>query len=118
MNARIRLLLPAMEECAARLWGQGGGSFGWADVEFTVNPVGSANLYQITKVSHEGREVDLETVLRLNSDAHAVDELIATKIHGKYAKEVQQQPITKRTRKKKPEPPKEEGQATMELPDL
>lgn len=114
MTAKIRLLLPNMD-ASNKIWGSGG-AFGWAECEFTVNPVGSDRLYRLTKVSHEGKELDLENVLRLNADAKAVDELIAKRIHGEYAASVQLQPIAKRARKRKVEvPPADPNQSEMPL---
>jgi len=113
MNARIRILLPNMDKASSHL-GMGGGGFGWADVEFKVNGVGSKSLYQLIKVSHKGREVPLDAVERLNAP-EVIDETIALKIHGEYAKTVQQQPVTKRKKTVRKVEENQSGQSEMPL---
>jgi len=106
-----------MEENAERSWGTGGGSFGWADCEYEVNPVGSASLYRLTSVKHEGKEVDLAVVLRLNADAKVIDELIAAKFDAYKANQKAPEEVEKlfRRRRIKKIPGADE---VPELPDL
>lgn len=86
---RIRLLCPAEGDVRAKDYSYLSGSgFRWVSVVYEVNPVGSKSLYKITKCLRNDVELDLEVIGRLNPDT-CVDEAIAAKVHGAYAKEVQ-----------------------------
>lgn len=118
-SVKVRLVCPSEGEGATfDTTMKSGGGFRWVMVDYSVNPVGSGSLYRVESMTRVtdgiiAGSIPVEDILRLNAPK-IIDEIIAMKLHGKYAAEVQKQPIIKRARKK-PEPPKEEGQFEIPL---
>lgn len=87
-TCQIRLLCPEEGVCKPMdPTFESGGGFRWVEVHFEVNPVGSDRLYKVHKYLRNGSELDVQLMEKMNY-LDIVDEAIAAKIHGEYAKKV------------------------------
>lgn len=87
-TCQIRLLCPEEGVCKPMdPTFESGGGFRWVEVHYEVNPVGSDRLYRVHQYLRNGSELDAQHMEKLNYP-DIVDEAIAAKIHGEYAKKV------------------------------
>lgn len=95
MNAKIRLVCPHEGKFNAMdVSSQTGGGFRWVSCAYSVNPVGSANLYKLVTVEREGVQLDVAAIERLNGP-EIVDEAIG-KTFADYRRAVQMLPEPKK----------------------
>lgn len=87
-----------------------GHEFKRINVEFSVNPITSNELYRLVSADEDGADIPVDEVIRLNP---GLDGLISLEHLGGYAMEVQGVDLTKKPRKRKPKPIKHPGHPTL-----